>query len=111
MSGVVTLGAGKSATSHSLQAAAQTYAKLGFRSVILLVDRCFFCEWKYCFSLLNSFYHADERFVDGTPVSGAIDGEAHAEFCHELAKINVQGPWLATFAKGVGYVDFTSKGM
>lgn len=38
----------------------------------------------------------------------AIDGEAHGKFYVELSKKG-QGPWLATFVKGTGYVDFSSQ--
>ena len=36
----------------------------------------------------------------------AIDGGAAAEYYVELAEQKAQGPWLATFVKGKGYVDF-----
>ncbi len=52
------------------------------------------------------FYFADEREPDGTPVYSNIDGQAHGEFYSQLAEDESQGPWLATFVKGQGYVDF-----
>ena len=52
------------------------------------------------------FYYADERTYDGAPVYMAIDGEAHGKFYVELSEKD-QGPWLATFVKGKGYVDFS----
>lgn len=36
----------------------------------------------------------------------AIDGRAHGEFYVQLAEGQKQGPWLATFVKDAGYVDF-----
>ena len=56
----------------------------------------------------GSFYYADERKEDGAPVYMAIDGDAHGKFYVELSKKN-QIPWLATFVKGTGYVDFSSQ--
>jgi len=38
----------------------------------------------------------------------AIDGEAHGKFYVELSEKD-QGPWLATFVKGTGYVDFSQR--
>jgi hypothetical protein len=52
------------------------------------------------------FYYADERKADGTAVYSAIDGEAHGKFYVELSEKD-QGPWLATFVKGTGYVGFS----
>jgi hypothetical protein len=54
----------------------------------------------------HRFYYADERKEDGSPVADAIDGDAHAEYYYELSQREDQGPWLATFVKGTGYVDF-----
>ena len=53
------------------------------------------------------FYYADERTPDGAPVYSAIDGEAHAKMYWQLAIGDEQGPWQATFVKGVGYRDFS----
>ncbi|MCJ1310448.1 hypothetical protein MMC25_004112 [Agyrium rufum] len=54
----------------------------------------------------NQFYYADERKADGGPAYGAWDADAHAEFYTELAERETAGPWLATFVKGKGYVQF-----
>ena len=40
-----------------------------------------------------------------------IDGEAHGEFYWELAEREDQGPWFATFVKGIGYKEFDNKSM
>lgn len=56
----------------------------------------------------GSFYYADERKADGGAVYRAIDGEAHGKFYVELSEKD-QGPWLATFVKGIGYVDFAQR--
>ena len=56
----------------------------------------------------GSFYYADERKAGGAAVYGAIDGEAHGKFYVELSEKD-QGPWLATFVKGTGYVDFSRR--
>lgn len=55
---------------------------------------------------MHRFYYADERTPDGSIVGRAIDGSAHAEFYVQLAESETQGPWLATFVKGKGYVEF-----
>ncbi len=55
-----------------------------------------------------SFYYVDERTEKGQPIMGKIDGPAHGDFCWELAQRKDQGPWDATFVKGVGYKDFES---
>jgi hypothetical protein len=38
-----------------------------------------------------------------------VDGQAHADLYLKLAEGKTQGPWLQTFVKGSGYVDFTAK--
>jgi hypothetical protein len=55
------------------------------------------------------FYYADERKADGGPAGGAIDGQAHADLYLRLAEGKTQGPWLQTFVKESGYVDFAAK--
>ncbi|KZT25025.1 putative short-chain dehydrogenase [Neolentinus lepideus HHB14362 ss-1] len=79
------IGAGKSATAHIIANAAAAYLSKGFK-----------------------FYYADERTPDGGPVNKDIDAHAHAEFFYNLARDPKQGPWLATFVKDKGYVDFTA---
>ncbi|OQV10143.1 hypothetical protein CLAIMM_14183 [Cladophialophora immunda] len=79
-------GMGKSATAHLVQIAASVYAGRGYK-----------------------FYYADERNAEGDAVYRAVDGEAHGQFYVELAEKEGQGPWLATFVKGTGYVDFSSR--
>ena len=54
----------------------------------------------------SRFYFADEREPSADPVFTGIDGPAHGQFYTELAEKESQGPWLATFIKGQGYVDF-----
>lgn len=51
------------------------------------------------------FYYADERKADGSPAF-SVSGEAHGRYYTELAESQSQGPWLATFVKDEGYVDF-----
>lgn len=58
-------------------------------------------EWGY-----PRFYFADERKTNGDPAYSRIDGPAHAEAYLKLAEEPAQGPWLYTFVKGKGYVDF-----
>ena len=53
-----------------------------------------------------SFYYADERKANGDFVYSAISGEAAGEYYYELSQAKEQGPWLSTFVKGAGYVDF-----
>ncbi|KAH8593675.1 hypothetical protein B0O99DRAFT_574935 [Bisporella sp. PMI_857] len=52
------------------------------------------------------FYYTDERKANGDAIAYDISGDAAAEFYHELVQKKEQGPWLATFVKGIGYVDF-----
>ena len=52
-----------------------------------------------------SFFYSDERAVDGSPKSEALDGNAHADFYAQLVE-HIDAPWHATFVKGKGYVDF-----
>lgn len=52
------------------------------------------------------FYYADERKPDGSPAMG-ISGKAHGDYYLQLAENEAQGPWLATFVNGTGYVDFS----
>jgi hypothetical protein len=56
--------------------------------------------------IFHSFYFGDERRENAAPIFRDIGGDAHAEFYYELATKKEQGPWEATFVKGVGYVDF-----
>lgn len=56
-----------------------------------------------------SFYYADERQADGSPMGKNIGGENHGDFYYELANKKEQGPWDATFTLGKGYVDFGAK--
>jgi hypothetical protein len=51
------------------------------------------------------FYYADERKADGT-AKYKVDGEAHAELFWKLAEEKMQGPWLQSFVKDVGYKMF-----
>jgi hypothetical protein len=52
------------------------------------------------------FYYTDERQSNGDAVYSAISGEAAAtEYLH-IARRKTQGPWLYTFVKDRGYVDF-----
>lgn len=55
------------------------------------------------------FYYADERNAEGAPVLRERNGEAHAMEYLTLAQREDQGPWLWTFVKGKGYVDFGGK--
>ncbi|KAJ3540075.1 hypothetical protein NM208_g5216 [Fusarium decemcellulare] len=77
------LGITKSASSHLIAFAAKAYGPKG---------------WK--------FYYADERSPEGAPAFANIDGKAHGDFYAELSEKKTQGPWLATFVKGTGYVKF-----
>ncbi|KAJ5901769.1 Short-chain dehydrogenase/reductase SDR [Penicillium taxi] len=52
------------------------------------------------------FFYADERNVDGSSKSLAVDGDAHAEFYAQLATGDNDIPWHATFVKGQGYTKF-----
>ena len=52
------------------------------------------------------FFYADERTIDGKSIGKILDGPAHGEFYAQLAKHEGNVPWLATFVKGKGYVQF-----
>lgn len=45
--------------------------------------------------------------MDGDPVYGEIDGDAHGVFYSQLIERETQGPWNATFVKGQGYTAFS----
>ncbi|OCL06394.1 hypothetical protein AOQ84DRAFT_432630 [Glonium stellatum] len=83
------LGVGKSAMAYVIETAANVYGKAGNG------------EKGY-------WYFADERTVNGDSVMSKVDGPAHAEYYWELVNTKKQGPWNATFAKGIGYKDFES---
>jgi len=82
----LTLGVGKTATAFLIGAASEFYKEKGFR-----------------------FYYADERKENGDYAYGDIDGPAHGEFYLDLVREREQGPYIATFVKGKGYVDFGGK--
>ncbi|XXG98319.1 hypothetical protein Hte_004642 [Hypoxylon texense] len=77
------LGMGKSASSFWINLADITYSARGYR-----------------------FFYADERQKDGKSKGAAIDGPAHADFFAQLADHEGNVPWLATFVKDQGYVQF-----
>jgi len=81
--GMLVFGVGKTAAARIMQGASHGYKEKG-----------------------HKFYYADERTSDGNPVGSQIDGEAHAELYMDLVKHKEQRPWLQTFVKGKGYVDF-----
>ncbi|KAF7519878.1 hypothetical protein G7054_g12962 [Neopestalotiopsis clavispora] len=80
---MVNLGMGKSASAYWIGTADGLYSNQGFR-----------------------FFYADERLEDGKHVGMNLDGEAHAEFFAQLANHEGKVPWLATFVKGKGHVQF-----
>ncbi|KII90371.1 hypothetical protein PLICRDRAFT_106376 [Plicaturopsis crispa FD-325 SS-3] len=82
---LLALGVGKSGTLHWIKGAAKSYEAQGAQ-----------------------FYYADERTEDGNPVYMEVSGEAHADFYTDLAQRKDQGPVVATFVKGKGYVAFPS---
>ncbi|KAG9187879.1 hypothetical protein G6011_05750 [Alternaria panax] len=81
---LLTLGVGKSASAHWVGLADATYAARGYR-----------------------FFYADQRQPDGKPMMEGVDGPAHGEFYAKLVQHGSdQVPWLATFVKDKGYVQF-----
>ena len=56
-----------------------------------------------------SFYYADERFEDGSPVRDQINGPAHAARFWELSQDRTQHHWMDTFVAGIGYKKFDPK--
>jgi len=82
---IMDLGVGKSASAHLIQTASAAYKEKGYK-----------------------FYYADERFADGAPVYGALDGEAAGKHYVELSEGKTQGPWQQTFVKGAGYKSFSN---
>jgi hypothetical protein len=102
---MLSLGIGKSAGAHLIAFAAQVYAQRGWKLVcspeaLLLVSTS---------ADHDRFYYADERKHDGSGAYTTIDGDAHGDFYLELSNHKTQRCWLATFVKGVGYVNFDSK--
>ncbi|KAE9364956.1 putative short-chain dehydrogenases/reductase [Stipitochalara longipes BDJ] len=81
--GLLTLGLGKSASAHMISSAAAAFEPKGYK-----------------------FYYADERQASGKLAGKGISGEAHAQFYVQLSENKKQGPWLQTFVKGTGYVNF-----
>ncbi|KAL7917481.1 hypothetical protein ACQKWADRAFT_306746 [Trichoderma austrokoningii] len=77
-------GVGKAGSAHLMHYLAEEYKDAGYK-----------------------FYYADERKLDGDPVYGDIDGDAHGVFYSQLAEGEAQGPWNATFVKGQGYTAFS----
>jgi len=84
MPSLLSLGIGKAASAHFIDAASKSYSERGYH-----------------------YYYADQRTPEGRPMMGGVDGEAHADFFWELAEGRTQRyPWEATFVKGKGYVKF-----
>ncbi|KIM98594.1 hypothetical protein OIDMADRAFT_105110 [Oidiodendron maius Zn] len=80
---VMDLGMGKAASAFWVGLADATYSGRGSR-----------------------FFYADERHVDGNLKGMELDGAAHGEFFAQLANHEGNIPWLATFVKDKGYVEF-----
>ena len=96
---LLTLGVGKTASSHIIESGASAYAAKGYRYVrrksvpgLLLIN--------------HSFYYVDERKEDGSPIGLAINGQAHADAFFGLASKAEQEPWQWTFVKDKGYIKF-----
>ncbi|KAK9241647.1 hypothetical protein V1506DRAFT_465777 [Lipomyces tetrasporus] len=79
----LTVGVGKSAAAHIIDAAVKSYVSKGYK-----------------------FYYADERNRDGSPVGTNRDGTAHAEAYFQLVEATEQGPWDYTFVKSKGFAKF-----
>ncbi|PVH79947.1 NAD(P)-binding protein [Cadophora sp. DSE1049] len=80
---MISLGAGKAASAHVIQAAALGYSDKNYH-----------------------FYYVDERKEDGSSAGTAVSGSAHADYFFGLAQQESQGPWNSTFVEGKGYVNF-----
>ncbi|KIW10488.1 hypothetical protein PV08_11452 [Exophiala spinifera] len=80
---MVDLGVGKSASAYWLGTADALYSSQGIR-----------------------FFYTDERFEDGKVKGQELDGPAHADFYAQLASHPDNVPWLTTFVKDKGYVQF-----
>ncbi|KAI4596077.1 hypothetical protein KJ359_006371 [Pestalotiopsis sp. 9143b] len=80
---MINLGVGKSASAYWVGTADTLYSPQGYR-----------------------FFYADERFADGKHKGMELDGEAHGDFYAQLANHEGKVPWLATFVKDKGYVQF-----
>lgn len=97
---LLSMGAGKSATAHIIEAVAAVYKDRGFKYVSPGLISFGMRLTKY------RFYYGDERRADGSPVYADISGEAHGEHYLQLAEGKEQGPWQQTFVKGSGYKHF-----
>jgi hypothetical protein len=53
-----------------------------------------------------SFFYADQRQPDGSPMGNVVDGPAHGAFYADLVQRTHEVPWLATFVKDKGHVKF-----
>jgi hypothetical protein len=81
---LASLGTGKNGTYYFMELAAATYGA----------------------SNHSFWYVADERTATGQSVMTEIHGEAHAQFYKELVAEKEQRPWMQTFVRRRGYVDF-----
>ena len=82
--GFLTFGMGKAAAAHLIQGLA----------LASFADKPF------------TFYYCDQRLADGKPMLTGLSGEAHGKLYLELAQDPEQRPWLQTFVKDKGYVEF-----
>jgi hypothetical protein len=57
---------------------------------------------------IRRFYYVDERWDSGKAPREEMDPVAVGKTHVELAKKTEQGPWLHTFVKDRGYVDFSA---
>ncbi|KAK9384961.1 hypothetical protein V1515DRAFT_631256 [Lipomyces mesembrius] len=83
MPSFLTLGVGKAAGAHLIDAAVKSYGSQNYK-----------------------FYYADERNPDGSPTGNSVDGKAHSESYFQLAEEAEQQPWNYTFVKFDGYTKF-----
>ena len=112
ISGLFTLGVGKSTTAATVEYLARlAYNDKPFRLVPVLPIRLSTLDEMgssretgglHC----SSFYYVDEREPNGRPMYKGVNGNAHADVFLQLAQDPKQGPWQYTFSREKGYTVF-----
>ncbi|KAK5631134.1 hypothetical protein RRF57_006849 [Xylaria bambusicola] len=111
ISGLFTLGVGKSATAATVEYLARTaYNDKPYRFVSITFSTANYRQTEASKEIENlhcsSFYYVDERESNGRPMYKGVNGDAHADVFFQLAQDPKQGPWQYTFSRDNGYAVF-----